>query len=58
MMTNKYGQSLKKVWIINYTWKIKLFLSALLATLTKELKSIIETSDKTLEQIQEMTSYE
>jgi hypothetical protein len=58
MITNKYGKSLKKVWIINYTWKIKLFLSALVATLTKELKSIIETSDKTLEQIQEMTSYE
>lgn len=55
IITSQYGKSLKKVWIINYTWKIKLFLSTLFVALTKELKSIIETSDKTLEQIQEMS---
>jgi len=47
-----YGKSLKKVWIINHNWTIKILLNAMWSVLTDDLKLIIETSDKTVEQIQ------
>jgi hypothetical protein len=57
MIQNTYGKSLKKVWIINSSWPIKLVLNAMWAVLSDDLKMLIETSDKTVEQIQGMTFF-
>jgi len=57
MIQNKYGKSLKKVWIINHSWPIKIVLNAMWAVLTDDLKMLIETSDKTVEQIQGMAFF-
>jgi len=48
------NMTLKKVWIINYTWPIKFILNAVLAILPQELQQIIEISDKSVEDIQRM----
>lgn len=55
IMTNDYRESLKKVWIINLTWPMRLVLRTMWPILTTHLRSIVETSDKTLEQIQTIT---
>jgi hypothetical protein len=55
MVQNNYGHSLKKIWIINYSWPIKILLNAMLLVLSDDLKMLIETSDKTVEQIQGMS---
>jgi len=57
MIQKTYGKSLKKVWIINYSWAIKIVLNAMWAVLSDDLKMLIETSDKTVEQIQDMTFF-
>jgi len=57
MIQNKYGKSLKKAWIINSSWPIKIILNAIWAVLSDDLKMIIETSDKTVEQIQDMAFF-
>jgi hypothetical protein len=57
MIQNRYGKSLKKVWIINYSWPIKIILNAILTVLSDDLKVLIETSNKTVEQIQDMTFF-
>ena len=57
MIQNTYGKSLKKVWIINHSWPIKLVLNTVLVVLSDDLKMIIETSDKTVEQIQDMAFF-
>lgn len=55
MIQKTYGKSLKKVWIINHSWSIKIVLNAMLLVLSDDLKMLIETSDKTVEQIQGMS---
>jgi hypothetical protein len=57
MIQNTYGKSLKKVWIINPSWPIKIVLNTILAVLSDDLKMLIETSDKTVEQIQDMAFF-
>jgi len=54
MIKNTYGKSLKKVWIINHTWTIKVVFNAIWTILTDDLKKLIELSDKTVEEIQGM----
>jgi CRAL/TRIO domain len=57
MIQNTYGKSLKKVWIINSSWPIKIVLNTILTILSDDLKMLIETSDKTVEQIQDMAFF-
>jgi hypothetical protein len=54
MIQNTHGKTLKKVWIINHSWTIKIVLNTIFAVLSDDLKMLIETSDKTVEQIQGM----
>ena len=57
MITNRFGESLQKVWIMNPTWTIHIVLKAMIPILTTRLQSIIETTDKTLEDLQKMTFF-
>jgi len=57
MVTNKYGDSLKKVWIINATWTIHIMLRAVMPILSNRLQSIIETTDMSLSQIQNLSFF-
>jgi hypothetical protein len=57
MIQNTYGKSLKKVWIINPSWAMKIVLNTILAVLSDDMKVLIETSDKTVEQIQDMAFF-
>jgi hypothetical protein len=57
MITGKYGDSLKKVWIINPTWTIQIMIRAMMPILTNRLRSIIETTDMSLDQIQGLSFF-
>ena len=46
--------SLKKVWIINYAWPFNIMLNAVLAFLPQDIQLLIEMSNKTVEEIQNM----
>ena len=54
LISNKYGENLKKVWIINPTWSINLVLKVMWPILPNRLRNVIEKTDKTLEEIQQM----
>ena len=57
MIQNTHGKALKKVWIINHSWTIKILLNTMWSMLSDDLKRLIETSDKTVEQIQDMAFF-
>jgi len=54
MVKDKYIGSLKKVWIINYSWQFQIVMNILLALLPEGVKKIVELTDKTVEQIQNL----
>lgn len=54
MVKDKYIGSLKKVWIVNYSWQFKILMNILLALLPDDMKRIVELTDKTVEQIQSL----
>jgi len=56
MVQTHYGKSLKKVWIINYTWMIEIVINTIMLILEDDLKHIIEITDKTIEEIQRIES--
>lgn len=57
MIKDIHGHSLKKVWIINLVWPIKLLLNIIYTILTPQLRSIVEISDETLDQIQNKSRF-
>ena len=54
MVKDKYIGSLKKVWIVNYSWQFGIVMNILLALLPDDVKRMVELSDKTVEQIQNL----
>jgi hypothetical protein len=57
MIKDTYGHALKKVWIINLVWPIKILLNVIYPILPPHLRSIVEISNKTIEQIQSTTIF-
>ena len=54
MVKDKYIGSLKKVWIINYSWQFQIIMNILLALLPEDIKRIVELTDKSVEKIQSL----
>jgi hypothetical protein len=54
MVKDKYIGSLKKVWIINYSWQFQIVMNILLALLPEDIKRIVELTDKSVEKIQSL----
>ena len=52
MITNKYGENLKKVWIINPTWGFNIVLNMMKPILGNKLSSLIEISHLNLDDLQ------
>ena len=54
LVKENYIQSLKKVWILHYSWPFKMVMNILLAIVPEDIKKIIEFSDHRVETIQNM----
>jgi hypothetical protein len=55
MVKNNYIKSLKKVWIIHYSFAFRIVMNAIMAILPPEIRGMIELSDKTLDEIRNET---
>lgn len=52
MITQKYGESLLKIWIIHPTWTIQIMMNAIWPFLSKDLKRKVEITHYSLVEIQ------